>query len=244
MSFPRRKTFCVAIIGADGSGKTSVARAILESESLRFRYVYMGRSLSSANYALPTTRLLNRLKKDSVRGPVPGDGSLSPGELMSGEMRRRLPVRGRVVKALGLINRIAEEWYRQLVIQVFRVRGFSVLCDRHFLFEYCPDSAVNYHADDRLSVRIHRWMLSKCYPQPHLVIHLFARPEVLHARKPEWTVDHLAKSQMAMRDQGRKARCYLEVDAARPLEVVIADVNRLIGQLHGGRLRIGKNVTA
>lgn len=224
-----RRTFCVAIVGADGSGKTSVAHRILQHSALPVRYVYMGPAIGSSNYALPTSRLINYMKRRALKDMISASQSLPPQELITDDMKKRLPTRGSIIKTLGLINRIAEEWYRQLIVQLLRLRGFIVLCDRHFLFEYCPDSPIHQERNSILSVRIHRWLLSRCYPRPHLVIHLYAPPEILHERTPEWTLDYLASQQARIRAQGRHVPTFVEIDARRPLEEVTAHVERLIG---------------
>ena len=52
----------IALIGVDGSGKTTVAKALLETCPLPLKYVYMGTSIESSNAALPTSRLIHKLK--------------------------------------------------------------------------------------------------------------------------------------------------------------------------------------
>ena len=46
----------VALIGADGAGKTSVARALERSRDLPIKYLYMGINTEASNHMLPTTR--------------------------------------------------------------------------------------------------------------------------------------------------------------------------------------------
>ena len=48
----------VAIIGADGAGKSTVAKALEGSMPLPTKYIYMGANIESANIALPTSRLI------------------------------------------------------------------------------------------------------------------------------------------------------------------------------------------
>jgi len=52
----------IALIGADGSGKTTIARMLLESPPVKMKYLYMGLNTESSNYALPTSRLIYYLK--------------------------------------------------------------------------------------------------------------------------------------------------------------------------------------
>ena len=142
MPAPRRPRLpvTIAVVGADGSGKTSVGEALLASGQLPMKYLYLGPALGSSSHALPTSRLINWLRRRKVRSLISADQGMPPDELMTEQMRKRLK-RGPVLKTLGMLNRVAEEWYRQCIAWVYRLRGYHVLCDRHFLFECCPDSA-------------------------------------------------------------------------------------------------------
>ena len=54
--------FAVAVIGADGAGKTTVTKRLLETLPVRMKYLYMGWNPESSNFALPTSRLMLHLK--------------------------------------------------------------------------------------------------------------------------------------------------------------------------------------
>src|SRR5205823_4722608 len=103
--------FTVALIGCDGAGKTTVARA-LEQIDPRIRYLYMGVSADSSNRLLPTTRLAHAVKR--------ARGAPAPGTDATGLVRR---ARRAVRSALRLANRFAEEWYRQLLAIAYVTRG-------------------------------------------------------------------------------------------------------------------------
>ena len=226
------KTTTIALVGADGCGKTSVADAILAASSPPCKYLYMGPAIGSSSHALPTTRLIGYLRRRAVQPMLKADRGMPPEELQSAEMKRKLR-RGRLAKTLGLINRVAEEWYRQGIAWLYQLQGFSVVCDRHYLFEYCPDSPSQRRPDERLSVRIHHWLLAHAYPQPGLVVFLDAPAAVLHARKPEWTTDYLDKQRQRIREQGQAVRNFCVVDVTQPLDSVIAEVTAKI-QEHAG----------
>jgi len=218
-----RGTLSIAVVGADGSGKTSVAEAILTGSAIPSKYIYMGPAVGSTTHALPTTRLIHYLRKRAVRPMLNGSDSMPPAELMSTKMKKQLH-RGPLMKTLGLINRVAEEWYRQMVSWSYRARGYNVICDRHFLFEYCPDSGSNRDPDALLSERIHNWLLGRFYPQPSIVVFLDAPAEVLHERKPEWTHEYLNLQRNRILEQGQATRNFSVVDASQPFEKVLADV--------------------
>jgi thymidylate kinase len=213
----------VAVVGADGSGKSTVIENILKSSVEPIKCIYMGASIDASNVSLPTTRLLLNLKKRRMERFVDASGRLPPAALMTPEMKAIMPA-GKFAKALGLVNRVAEEWYRQLHVWAYRLRGYTVLCDRHFLFEYCPDAASSHEKDEPLSVRIHSWLLRRLFPKPDLVIFLDAPVETLYARKTEWPHEHLERQRTGIIEQGRVCDNFVQIDASQPLESVLSQV--------------------
>jgi thymidylate kinase len=119
---------------------------------------------------------------------------------------------------------VAEEWYRQLLVWSYRINGYSVLCDRHYLFEYCPNSTSTRAADRLLSQRLHNGLLAKFYPAPDLVMFLDAPAHVLHARKPEWTPEYLNRHRTRILEQGAVTRNFSVIDAEQPFATVLATV--------------------
>lgn len=224
-----RKFGTVAVVGADGSGKSTVIDSILRSPPSPMKYIYMGASIEASNVILPTSRLLMYIKKRRMARFVDASGRLPPTTLMTVEMKESMPG-GKIAKALGVVNRIAEEWYRQLHVWMYRMRGYTVLCDRHFLFEYCPDVESDREADQLLSVRIHAWLLSRLFPKPDLVIFLDAPAEALYARKPEWPLEHLERQRAGIVEQGRACENFVRIDASQPLESVLFQVMECIGR--------------
>jgi thymidylate kinase len=216
----------IAIVGADGAGKSSVIRELLAADP-GLRYLYLGASIASANYSLPTSRWLMRRTRKELGSMLGATDAIPPAAILPKEMKARLR-RGRVLKALGLVNRVAEEWYRWLVLAWLRARGHTVLCDRHFLFDYCPDSPLVRPAN--LSERIHHWQLSRLYPRPDLVIFLDAPPEVLYARKQEWSVEYLRRQREMLLQQGQQVPHFARVDATQALDAVVAQVRELTGR--------------
>ena len=215
--------FVVSIIGADGAGKSTVAKKLCDAHPLWMKYIYMGASIEASDISLPTSRLLVTMKRRRLGHISAEHDRLPPAAMMTDEMRARLP-RGKAVKALGVINRIAEEWYRQVFVWYYTLRGYIVICDRHFLYEYFPDSKSLGSKDRRLSVRFHASLLRHYYPKPHLTVFLDAPPEVLHARKPEWTFEHLEKQRAGIIEQGKVAKEFVRVDATQSEDKVFSEV--------------------
>ena len=219
--------FTVAIVGADGSGKSTIANMIVDALPRTAKYAYMGASIEASNVSLPTSRFLVYLKRRRIARHIDDNRPLPPSDVMSDEIKESIPS-GRIVKTLGLINRMAEEWYRQLYVWSFTVRGLVVVCDRHFLYEYCPDSEALVPADNRLSARIHRTMLSRFFPRPALTIFLDAPPDVLYSRKPEWTLEHLTRQRTGIVEQSKSSRNFVHIDSTRSIEDVFSDAMALI----------------
>ena len=220
--------FTVALIGCDGAGKTTVARALERDTDLPVRYLYMGVSSDSSNRQLPTTRLAHVVKRRRGAPPDNGGPREAAPEPAAGSPVRRL--RRSTRSTLRLLNRAAEEWYRQLLAAGYQRRGWIVVFDRHF--------TADYHARDvagerrTLSRRVHGAMLSRVYPRPDLVIFLDAPPEVLHARKGEGTIASLGRRRQEYLALGAMLPRFRVVSATRPLPDVVGEVAAIV-RTHG-----------
>jgi len=213
--------FSVAVIGPDGAGKTSIARRLEQSSGLPITYLYMGINVESSNVALPTSRFLEWLKSKRRRqkgGPRPQSTSL--------HHRNSSPHRsaGKVWAAVRLMNRLAEEWYRQYLSWQQRRRGRIVIYDRHFKFDFEREETRPATAPLRLTDKLHRWLLAKTYPYPDLVIYLDAPAEILFARKGEASVEYLEARRQAFLRQGQHVPNFVTINATQPLERVYAQV--------------------
>ena len=217
--------FSVALIGPDGAGKTSLTARLKQCCAVPIQSLYMGINMEASHHALPTSRLIEYLKRSretKSRAYCRADDSPSEGEIS-----KRVPVRwlwgtGR------LINRFLEEWYRQVLSWGYQLRGYAVVYDRHFLYDFTLDGidGENQPADKRL----HRWFLEHCYPRPRLTIYLDAPAEVLFARKGEKTLEELEQRRRAFLKLEQKVKNFFRIDATRPFDVVYAEVSRLVEQ--------------
>jgi thymidylate kinase len=217
-----RRGFTVALIGCDGAGKTTVARALERATELPVRYLYMGVSAEASNRQLPSTRVAHAIKRRAAARPV--RGSPPHGVRRAGR------------SALRLANRLAEEWYRQLIAQAFVTGGSIVVFDRHFLADYHAFDVAG--ARRPLSRRIHGWMLVHAYPRPDLVVLLDAPPEVLFARKGEGTLASLARRRedyLGLAHAVGIDRSFAVVSATQPVDAVVADVATLVREAAAGR---------
>ncbi len=222
--------FTVALIGVDGAGKTTIAQQLVASYPLPMKYLYMGASIESSNFTLPTSRLILYLKKRAYRKWMKASGVAQPETISTHHLDSRELSRGKLAATARLLNRVAEEWFRQFVAWYYQLQGYIVLYDRHFVFEFATQNPTTQPQHLRLSDRLHLWSLQHIYPRPDLTIFLDALVEVLLSRKQEWSVDHLQSHRAAFLAQGEKMADFVRIDAAQPLEQVYAEVSEQIRQ--------------
>lgn len=205
---PARRGFTVALIGPDGSGKTTVAGRLDDRLPLPMTRMYMSINPASGTYLLPTTRLSWML-----RG--------RPEHIESAYWEHRSRVVGQAATGLNLLNRIAEEWYRALVAELLVRRGRIVLFDRHYYFDYWATdiAAPNRRKEERL----HGWVLAR-YPRPDLTIYLDAPPEVLLARKGEGTLASVTTLRRELLEVVGQEPGAVVLDGTRPVAEVVEAV--------------------
>lgn len=217
----------IAFIGGDGAGKTTLLDEIVERNPNCVKYLYMGINASSSNFALPSTRLMyaSKVRKEKARRRQRGEDASEPISLHG--IGHRSDKRGPVWATARLANRVAEEIFRQIVSWSYQLRGYVVLYDRHFLFDFTSMS----EGPRRLTDRLHVWFLEKVYPKPHLSIFLDAPSELLYSRKPEVPVHYLDERRAAFLSRGSTLRNFVIVDASQSEEDVYDDAIEAVGQL-------------
>ena len=229
--------FTVALIGPDGAGKTTIGRRLEHTLPLPVKYVYMGINVDSSNYMLPTTRLIRAIKRargappDNAGPPDPRRVKPSP----KGIIKRTV---SSVKSGLRLINRLAEEWYRQGLAWNYRRLGNIVLFDRHFFSDYYAYHIATGGQGRPLGDRIHGFMLAHIYPKPDLVIYLDAPAEVLFARKGEGTITALERRRQEYFQMRNLVKNFTVVDASQPEDDVTRKVTGLIWDFY--RAKIGE----
>lgn len=141
------------------------------------------------------------------------------------------PPRGALLSLGKLAIWIIEEWY---VTLFHEKRGTLLMCDR-------------YYHDLLVDPRRYRFgaplwtakLVGMLMPRPKLWILLNAPAEVLRARKQEVTPEETARQCVAYLGFIRKQQEHVIVDAARPLDKVIADVEcaikRVVMENEGNR---------
>jgi thymidylate kinase len=229
--------FTVAIIGPDGVGKTTVARALETAAPVPVKYVYMGDNPAAANHTLPTTRWW-KSRPRVHEAEAHANGATLSRRASSGSRPARRGMLRTVLrparKTLGFCNRILEETYRQAVAARFARHGFVVVYDRHFLFDYWFTD-VDAAGPRPLRRRLHGQLLQRLQRPPDLVICLDAPGEVVWRRKGEFTPEFLEKRRAQYRSLASRVDHFAVVDANRPLDLVVGDVRDLLREFDRSR---------
>ena len=217
----------IALIGGDGAGKSAVASLLRSNFPEPLKYLYMGINIESSNIALPTSRFIEKMKKGGNPSSN-GNGQINSLHNRPQGKKKKNPL----WRYVRLVNRVAEEWYRQFISINYRRKGFNVLYDRHFLFDFArdPQESDSEFKERELDDRLHRWLLHRFYPQPDLVLFLYAPAEVLFARKGEASIEYLDGIQKQYLGQGERTKNFVVIDATQPLEKVYEDV---CGEING-----------
>ena len=150
----------VALLGPDGSGKTSVATALARSSPMAMRRIYMGYGRCDEEAGSWARRELWRL------------ANATPAEGPRVWRRFRLGLRWSA--------RIALQMSRSAVVRARRAAGQVVLLDRYVYDLWLPHgNQQQYQSRARRAVR---WCLAAVSPSPDLVIGLDAPAEILRKR--------------------------------------------------------------
>jgi thymidylate kinase len=217
-------TFTCALIGPDGAGKSTVSEGLSQTLPLPVKLMYMGVNPDAGNYLLPTTRIVRSVKRRLGVAKEAGGPPALPSEApppQRGLLRRAL--RGaRAVLRLG--NRLAEEWYRQILAWYFQRRGYVVVFDRHYIADYHAHHVRPQAAGASLTSWLHGFVLRRFYPKPDLVIVLDAPAELLFARKAEGTLAALERRRAEYLALEGVFPELVVVDASQPRERVLAEV--------------------
>ena len=221
----------VALIGPDGAGKTTITRRLEESSSLQVKYMYMGVNIEASNYALWTSRLVEYLRKQQNRHR---ERAHTGDRLFQRAKNGNRSLGEKLRAAARLANRLADEWYRQLLSWYYQARGYVVVYDRHFLFDFSL-TGVDSH-QPYFDERLHRWFLAHLYPRPDLIIYLDAPAAALFARKGEKCIDELERRRQSFIRQAQQFSNFIRIDASQPLSKVYEDVTGCIVQFCTTRL--------
>jgi thymidylate kinase len=213
----------VALVGVDGTGKSTLTRMLLDAPWARpARRIYMGINLEASSLMLPTTRLLLAAKR--ARGGRPDLVAGAPAPSPTDAARQHGGALRSVKDAARLVVWMLEEWFRQLVAATYAARGYLIIFDRDFFADYYHAHVAPPATGRPLFARLHGWMLLHVYPKPDLTICVDAPAEVLYARKPESGIESLAERRQQYLALADVIPDFVVVDGDRPLENVFTDV--------------------
>jgi thymidylate kinase len=206
----------VALIGADGAGKSTIAHRVVAQLPFDAAYLYMGVNLEASTVMLPTTRLALILKQRRGRRPDMTVPTAPVGKVTGPFTTLRRLVR--------MVNWLAEETYRAALARRMQRRGATVVFDRHFFCDYYAAAVAPTDQPRSIDVRLHGWVLRNRYPRPELTLFLDAPPEVLAARKEGTTVEAARARRAEYLALAGVLPAFQVVDADRALDDVVDDV--------------------
>jgi thymidylate kinase len=217
----------IALVGADGAGKSTVARFVVERLPFDASYLYMGVNLETSHVMLPTTRLVLAYKRWRGGRTDMTAGNLEAGRTAGGAFAtlRRL---------VRMANWVAEEAYRASLARRIQRRPATVVFDRDFFCDYYASAVAPANGTRTIDVRLHGYVLEHWYPRPDLAIFLDAPPEVLVGRKAGDTAERVAKRRLEYLDLASVLPAFQIVDANRPVDDVVAEVvDRIVAFVDG-----------
>jgi len=211
----------IVLVGADGAGKTTIAKRLVNQLPVNAKYLYMGWTTESSNYSLPTSRwiqILRRFYNTKFRNKTRESSVDSESKYLSQKVFTSIEKQNSLIAGIRLLNRLADDWYIQLLSFIFQARGYTVISDRHFIFE----AALRYHSNNgkqRFAVRLHKWLLNNFYIKPDLIILLDAPPEVLSQRTKEAPFEVLEFRRNVFYNYGKGIPDLIMIDSSRPIDV-------------------------
>lgn len=216
----------IALIGADGSGKTSIAKMLLENPPVRLKYLYMGLNIESSNHSLIFYKAIYYYKVYKHKKKLGLQGGLKGSNISLHDLddERGPDKRGKLGATLRTLNRIAEHLYRELIAFIYQLKGNNILYDRHFLFDGALSETSPPKNQVRLSTRFYSWMLKNVLPKPDLTLFLYAPPEVLFSRKGEADLEYLRNKNQSFLSIGSKLKNFKRIDATQPIDKVFENV--------------------
>ncbi len=221
----RRRSLTVALVGADGAGKSTLSGMLQAPGALPrpVKTIYMGVNLEASSLMLPTTRALLSVKRARTEAPARPEPQ-DAGHHSDVGQQGGSPLKEAVRLAVWAL----EEWVRQLAAAWYKARGYIVVFDRHFFADFYHRTA-SPEADTRgAAARLHDWMLRRLYPKPDLTVCLDAPAEVLYERKQEDSPAFLAQRRQQYLDLATVMPAYALIDATQPLQSVFDDVTETI----------------
>lgn len=145
------------MIGSDSAGKTTIANRLMAAFPLSMKYLYMGMNPQSSNFALPTSRFIFKLRLAKLQKQTNVSNICEHSAVSLHRLEHRQDGRVKIGAAARLLNRLSEEVFRQCVSWTYQFRGYIVIYDRQFLFDFSTSNSRELDYSSRVSSRIHLW---------------------------------------------------------------------------------------
>ena len=194
--------FCIAVLGADGSGKSTIINHIrpLIEKALHTKSVYE----HLRPELLPSIRTL-------LRRPVTGSISNPHGSKPSGP--------------IGSLLRLL--YYATDYIIGYWLKIFPLLVRQPCLYIF-DRYYYDYHFDPaRSRVALPQWIIKLVgifIPRPDMIVCLGGDPQVIHARKPELDIEELHNQMSKLKNFCNNNPAAVWIDTAQKLEISINQV--------------------
>jgi len=215
----------VCLAGADGSGKTTLARELCRQT--------FKRPFKSCRYIHGNVGVLPRFR--DMRAAIRGGAAVSPEAVQEGT-----PLKGMMTPIPAWKSILLASYYAiDLCLAHLRLRRWRgqwslVIMDRSF-YDYfvqlghrnCPKGYLRF--------------LSALIPKPDLLLCLVGNADQIHARKPELTVEEIDREQVILRDMAERFSFGRLLDGGAGIEAMVAAGRR---EILNERVRKGGEMAA
>lgn len=189
---------CVALIGPDGCGKSSILEGLATQFAPAFQKV--------VQFHLRPKVLPARANIDvSVTDP------------------HGQPVRGAVFSAVKMLYLFADYWLGYASVRMATARTRLLIFDRYFYDILVDPKRVRYGGPKWLLN-----FLARLVPKPDLVLFLNASPKVLWSRKQEVPYEEVERQQWKYLDMARKMENAVVIDAAQSRGKVLLEAREAV----------------
>ena len=222
--FGRRQGVLVAFLGPDGSGKSTILRAVQDmtpAGPFPVKDVYMGKR----DPFLPTSHVIRFLYRRQIDA-AGGTNVTPPRARGAGAVLYRLK------DLAGIVNWVLEQWSRYLIqVRPYLQQGGVVLTDRYAL------DFGNHDARSLAHRPFLRAILVRLFPVPDRTYLLWEAPEVLYARKKELSPEDAAMRLERLRIVLRRIAGCREIRTDRPVSAIASEISHEIASLMEQRCR-------